>query len=98
MVSDMINGKMPMIPEIAVGMVDVRDVAKVHVRALSVPEAAGQRFILASEEPVEMMHLAKTLKEAGFSKVSTAQGAGILAAFHGAVQRRRARYGDLLGA
>ena len=81
MVSDMINGKMPMIPEIAVGMVDVRDVAKVHIRALSVPEAAGQRFILASEEPVEMMHLAKTLKEAGFSKVSTRKAPGLLLRF-----------------
>ena len=52
MVSDMINGKMPMIPS-TVGMVDVRDVAKVHVRALSVPEALGSA-VLASEEPVEM--------------------------------------------
>ena len=30
------------------GWVDVRDVAEGHVRALEVPEAGGQRFILSS--------------------------------------------------
>ena len=71
MILDMINGKMPMIPDIAVGMVDVRDVAKMHVAALDVNEAAGQRFILASDAPFEMMDVAKTLKNAGYDKVST---------------------------
>ena len=71
MVADMIRGKMPMIPDVAVGMVDVRDVARVHVKALSVPEAAGQRFVLASDEPVPVMQVAKYLKAAGYAKVST---------------------------
>jgi dihydroflavonol-4-reductase len=71
MISDMINGKLPMIPDLNVGMVDVRDVALAHVAALTVAEAAGKRFVVAAVEPVAMMHVAKTLKSAGYPKVST---------------------------
>jgi dihydroflavonol-4-reductase len=78
MISDMIQGKMPMIPDIAVGMVDVRDVAQVHVTAIAVPEAAGQRFILASDEAIPMMYVAETLKSAGYSKVSTRKAPSFL--------------------
>jgi len=71
MINDMIHGKMPMIPDIAVGMVDVRDVAKVHVTAIEVPEAVGQRFILASEKAIPMIRIAEILKSQGYNKVST---------------------------
>jgi len=69
MISDFISGKFPMIPDIAMGMIDVRDVAQLHVAALESPEAAGKRFIAASEEPIAMAHLANVLKKAGYSKV-----------------------------
>lgn len=71
MITKMINGKMPLIPHLAMAMIDVRDVAKLHVAALTVEGAAGSRFIAASAEPVDMMTVASTLKDAGFSKVST---------------------------
>lgn len=38
-------GKTKPIAKSAMGIVDVRDVALAHVRAITVPEAAGQRFI-----------------------------------------------------
>ena len=81
MVHDMIQGKMPMVPDIAVGMVDVRDVAKVHVQALSVQEAVGQRFILASAEAIPMLQLAQILKDNGYNKVSTRKAPGFLLKF-----------------
>jgi dihydroflavonol-4-reductase len=68
MVKDLIGGKVPMIPDIAMGMVDVRDVAALHVTALTAPRAAGQRFIAASEEPITMAHLADVLRGAGYKK------------------------------
>jgi hypothetical protein len=34
------------------GMVDVRDVARLHVKAMTADGAAGKRFIAASAEPV----------------------------------------------
>ena len=81
MINDMIQGKMPMIPDIAVGMVDVRDVAKVHVKAISVKEAVRQRFILASTEAIPMMRLAQILKSNGYEKVSTRKAPNFLLKF-----------------
>jgi len=68
MISDFISGKFPMIPDIAMGMIDVRDVARLHLAALESPEAAGKRFIAASDEPITMAHLASVLRGAGYSK------------------------------
>lgn len=42
-------GDVPMIPDISVPMIDVRDCARAHLQAILVPEAAGKRFILANE-------------------------------------------------
>lgn len=36
---------MPGVPELGFGFVDVRDVADIHIRAMTAPEAGGQRFI-----------------------------------------------------
>jgi dihydroflavonol-4-reductase len=69
LMTDMIGGKMPMIPDVAMGMVDVRDVATLHVEAMTTDGVAGQRFIAATAEPVSMAHVAEVLREAGYSKV-----------------------------
>jgi dihydroflavonol-4-reductase len=68
MMRDMIAGKVPMYPDMAMGMIDVRDVAKLHVSALKVAAAAGKRFIACSEEPIEMGTLCGVLKNAGYKK------------------------------
>ena len=39
---------MPMVPNISFNVIDVRDVARAHISAMTVPEAAGNRHILAS--------------------------------------------------
>ena len=69
LMTDMIRGKMPMIPDIAMGMVDVRDVARLHVAAMTTAAAAGQRFIAATAEPVTFSYIAEVLRNAGYSKV-----------------------------
>ena len=71
LITKMITGKIPMIPDMAMGMVDVRDVAKLHVAAMTASGAAGQRFIACTLEPVEMSTVAKILREAGYKKVPT---------------------------
>ena len=38
---------MPMLPNISFNVIDVRDVARAHINAMTVPEAAGNRHILA---------------------------------------------------
>jgi dihydroflavonol-4-reductase len=41
----LMNGKTPGIPRLGFSLVDVRDVAECQVRAMELPEAAGQRFL-----------------------------------------------------
>jgi dihydroflavonol-4-reductase len=81
MISDIISGKIPMIPDVAMGMVDVRDVAKLHVNALKAEGAAGRRFIAASAEPVEMVTVMQILKEAGYKKVPSLKAPSFMLKF-----------------
>src|SRR4051812_3502694 len=50
LVKRLIDGSMPGTPKVAYGLVDVRDVADLHVRAMTAPEAAGERFLALGEE------------------------------------------------
>ena len=46
-VERLITGRVPGVPRLGFNIVDVRDVADLHIRAMTAPEAAGQRFIAA---------------------------------------------------
>ncbi len=78
LMSDMINGKMPMYPDLTLGVVDVRDVAKLHVAAMTAEGAAGQRFIASTAQPVEMGTLAKILNDAGYDKAPSRKAPTLL--------------------
>ena len=52
-------------------MVDVRDVAQLHVQALTLSEAAGERIIAAGSDSVGFLDAAHILKEAGYEGPST---------------------------
>lgn len=43
----LMSGKVPGLPRLGFNIVDARDVADLHIRAMTAPEAAGQRFIAA---------------------------------------------------
>ena len=81
MMKDLIAGKMPMIPDMAMGMIDVRDVAKLQVAAMIKSDAAGKRFIACSAEPIEMSALTEVLKKAGYKKVPTVKAPTFLLKF-----------------
>jgi dihydroflavonol-4-reductase len=87
MMTDMIAGKVPLIPDVAMGMIDVRDVARLHVKALTAPGVAGKRFIAASAEPVELATLAGVLKSAGYSKVPSLRAPSFVLRFMGLFDR-----------
>ncbi|WP_369373069.1 NAD-dependent epimerase/dehydratase family protein [Promicromonospora sp. Populi] len=57
----MLSGKMPGVPRIGLEVVDVRDLADLHVRAMLSPGAAGQRF-LGTGEFVWMQDIAVALR------------------------------------
>ena len=72
-ISDIINGKYPLVPDISVLLIDVRDVAKLHVAAITAEGAVGKRFIAASDEPLHFKEVTGILKDAGYKKASTRQ-------------------------
>lgn len=47
LVALMLRGKMPAVPRIGFSIVDVRDLADLHLRAMLEPAAAGERFVAA---------------------------------------------------
>jgi nucleoside-diphosphate-sugar epimerase len=53
---------MPGAPRIYFGVVDVRDVADLHLRAMTHPLAKGERFIAVSGDSISMVEIAKMLK------------------------------------
>ncbi|MEU6259663.1 NAD-dependent epimerase/dehydratase family protein [Streptomyces sp. NPDC047043] len=61
-VARMLSGGMRGIPRIGLEIVDVRDLVDVHLRAMTSPAAAGQRF-LATGEFMWMADMARTLHE-----------------------------------
>ncbi|MDD1796056.1 aldehyde reductase [Enterovibrio makurazakiensis] len=67
----MLQGKIPLVPNFAFPMVDVRDVAKLHVEALTNTEANGKRIIAATAEPHSFIEIAKILKNEGYKGPST---------------------------
>jgi dihydroflavonol-4-reductase len=57
----MLSGALPGCPRLGFGVVDVRDLADLHVRALTAPGIAGERFI-ASGKFLMLVDIAKVLK------------------------------------
>ena len=83
MIADMIAGKMPMIPDMAMGMIDVRDVAKLHIAAMTKSGASGKRFIACTAEPIEISTITQVLRDAGFSKAPARKAPTFLLKFMG---------------
>ena len=49
LISRMLGGRMPALPRIGFSIVDVRDLAQLHILALQSPAAAGERFLAVSD-------------------------------------------------
>lgn len=60
-VKKLLEGALPGCPDLGFGIVDVRDVADLHVRALTASDMAGERFI-ASGPFLKMFEIATILK------------------------------------
>jgi dihydroflavonol-4-reductase len=61
LVTRLLNG-MPGCPRLFFGVVDVRDVADLHVRAMTHSAAKGERFIASSGDLLSMLEIARVLK------------------------------------
>lgn len=63
LVQRMMDGSMPGYPRMWFGLVDVRDVADLHLRAMMHPAAKGERFLAVAGDFVSLGDLARILKE-----------------------------------
>ncbi|MFD8808157.1 NAD-dependent epimerase/dehydratase family protein [Streptomyces sp. NPDC059597] len=58
----MLTGGMRVAPPLWTNTVDVRDVADLHVRAMTAPKAAGKRYLALAGEPVSFQGIAAALR------------------------------------
>jgi nucleoside-diphosphate-sugar epimerase len=59
----MLDGGMPGAPKLYFGVVDVRDVADLHIRAMTHPAARGERFLAAAGPFMSMLEIAQVLRK-----------------------------------
>jgi dihydroflavonol-4-reductase len=62
LVQRLMDGALPGCPQLYFGIVDVRDVADIHLRAMTDPAAKGDRFLATASDFMSMAAIAKVLK------------------------------------
>ncbi|WP_413760459.1 NAD-dependent epimerase/dehydratase family protein [Streptomyces sp. MMBL 11-3] len=62
LVASMLTGRLPVVPVMYFGVVDVRDVVDLHLRAMLRPEAAGERFIAVGGPSISLFGMAEILR------------------------------------
>ncbi len=68
LINNLINGKFPAIPDLYFTVVDVRDVAKLHVKSLKNQGSNNKRIIATSENGISFLEISKLLRDLGYSK------------------------------
>ena len=80
LIKAMLDGTMGVAPRARFGVVDVRDVADLHIRAMAEPGAAGRRFLAVSDGPtLSFLEVAETLRRRlgpAAGRVPTKEAAG----------------------
>jgi len=61
-VQKFLDGSMPGVPRMSFGVVDVRDVADLHLRAMTNPAASGERFLAVAGDFMWLIEIAQLLK------------------------------------
>ena len=62
-ISRLLDGSLPGCPDLSFGVVDVRDVADLHLRAMIAPAARGERFLATAGDFVSVREIAGMLKD-----------------------------------
>lgn len=60
---NLLNGSMKAVPNLYMNIIDVRDVADLHIRAMTNPEAKGQRFLALAGGKMSLPEIAVFLKD-----------------------------------
>lgn len=62
LVKRLLDGALPGAPKLYFGVVDVRDVADLHLRAMTDPAARGERFLATAGDFLSVQQMAQTLR------------------------------------
>jgi nucleoside-diphosphate-sugar epimerase len=76
LVQRLMDGSVPGCPRLNFGVVDVRDVVDLHIRAMTLPAAKGERFLAVAGPSLSILEIARVLKKhlgASAKKVPTLQ-------------------------
>tara|TARA_Y100001978_G_scaffold163880_1_gene150723 strand:+ start:6739 stop:7752 length:1014 start_codon:yes stop_codon:yes gene_type:complete len=68
LISNLIKGKFPALPDLYFTVVDVRDVAKLHVQSLKNEGSNNKRLISTSQRGISFLEISKLLRELGYDK------------------------------
>ena len=68
LINNLITGKFPALPDLYFTVVDVRDVAKLHVQSLKNRGSDNKRIIATSSSSIAFLEISKILREFGFDK------------------------------
>ena len=68
LITKLISGKFPALPNIYFTVVDVRDVASLHVKSLINKQSDHKRIIATSQEGISFLEISKILRKLGFIK------------------------------
>jgi nucleoside-diphosphate-sugar epimerase len=63
LLKSMLEGAMRALPQLYFAMVDVRDVAELHLRAMTSPAARGERFLAVAGDCMSLAAIARVLRE-----------------------------------
>jgi nucleoside-diphosphate-sugar epimerase len=63
LVKRLLEGSIPGLPQVSYGIVDVRDVADLHRRAMAEPAGAGERFLAVAGQFMSVPEVAAVLRE-----------------------------------
>lgn len=63
LIQRLLDGALPGCPKLSFGIVDVRDVVDLHIRAMTNPAANGERFLATVGDFMKISEMAETLKE-----------------------------------
>jgi nucleoside-diphosphate-sugar epimerase len=63
LVQRLMDGALPGCPKLHFGVVDVRDVADLHLRAMTHPDAKGERFLAVAGDFMSVLAIAKVLRD-----------------------------------
>jgi dihydroflavonol-4-reductase len=69
----MLEGGLPGAPRLYFGVVDVRDVAGMQIKAMTAPEAKGERFLAVAGDPVSIYDMSVILRQGMGEKAAKAK-------------------------